>query len=308
MQSNLFKLGFVHLEDLIFHETCDFNRVRRLAEQIKKDGHLKNPILVSGSPVKNKLVDSPSEENEKLLVLDGVNRVSALKLLGFPDVLAQKANYLDPNVELTSWDHLIFNIGKEKLTERLKSEGLEITTYDAECLAADGGMHQMVQTSGQRTVDISMRIADENMIGYIIFRDRSALMISQKDSSSEDKVKHLYRIIAIYNMSWEIYPRLWDDSVISAFDTLENCSAINILPDFKKEEVIDLASRGILFPFGVTRFVIPQRILGLGVSCSVLGAKVPLAEKNLFLKELMSYRVKNKKARFYEKSVFLFNE
>lgn len=47
MKSNLFELSFVHLEDLIFHETCDFNRVCRLADQIKKDEHLKNPVLVA---------------------------------------------------------------------------------------------------------------------------------------------------------------------------------------------------------------------------------------------------------------------
>lgn len=292
MQNDLFKLGFVHLEDLIFHETCDFNRVRRLAEQIKKDGHLKNPILVSGSPVKPENADSISESSEKLLVLDGVNRVSALKLLGYPDVLAQKVNYMDPNVDLTSWDHLIFNIGKQALIERLQTENLEIANFDGEFRAAAGGR----------------RTAEDNMVCLIIFRDRSALMIKQQDSSFEAKVKSLFRVIAIYNASWEIYPHLWDDSLVSAFDTLENCSAVNILPGFKKEEVIDLASRGILFPFGVTRFVIPQRILGLGVSSSVLGAKVPLSEKNLFLKELMSYRVRSKKARFYEKSVFLFNE
>ena len=33
-----------------------------------------------------------------------------------------------------------------------------------------------------------------------------------------------------------------------------------------------------------------------------------LSEKNLFLKELLSYRVKSKKAKFYQESVFLFNE
>jgi len=292
MQNNLFKLGFVHLEDLIFHETCDFNRVRRLAEQIKKDGHLKNPILVSGSPVKPEPADSISDDSEKLMVLDGVNRVSALKLLGYPDVLAQKVNYTDPHVDLTSWDHLIFSLGKQALIERLQTENLEITNFDGEFRAAEGGQ----------------RMLEENMVCLLIFRDRTALMIKQPDSSLEGKVKSLFRIIAIYNTSWEIYPHLWDDSLVSAFDTLENCSAVSILPGFKKEDVIDLASRGILFPFGVTRFVIPQRILGLGISCSVLGAKVPLSEKNLFLKELMSYRVKSKKARFYEESVFLFNE
>jgi hypothetical protein len=301
MQSDWFKLGFVHTENLIVHETCDFNRVRRLADQIRKDGHLKNPILVSAYPAENKTQNSLSNENEKLLVLDGVNQVSALKLLGYPDILVQRVNYSDPNVELTSWDHLIFKISKDKLMERLKSENLEIVPYDAEYIKADLGMRQLVHNGGRNEVD-------ENMVGLILFRDRSILMIRQEDSSPERKVKHLFRILAIYNTSWEIYPHLGGDSVISAFDTLENCTAVNIIPPFKKEEIAGLSSRGILLPFGVSRFVVPQRILGLEISGSVLGANAPLSEKNLFLKELLSYRVKSKKTKFYQGPVFLFNE
>jgi hypothetical protein len=301
MQSNWFKLGFVHIEDLIALETCDFNRVRRLADQIKKEGHLKNPILVSTHPVKTSADPSLHGENEKLLVLDGVNQVSALKLLGYPDILAQKVNYSDPNVELVSWDHLIFKIGKDELTERLRSENLNIVPYDAESIKADVGLRQLVHNGGRNGVD-------ENLMGLILFRDRSILLIRQEDSSPERKVKHLYHIIAIYNSSWEIYPHLGGDSVVSAFDTLENCSAVNIIPPFKKEHITELSSRGILLPFGVTRFVVPQRILGLEISASVLASNAPLAEKNLFLKELLSYRVKSKKTKFYQGPVFLFNE
>jgi hypothetical protein len=281
MQSNWFKLGFVHIENLIVHETCDFNRVRQLADQIRRDGHLKNPILVSAFSSKNKKDNSPSDEDEKLLVLDGINQVSALKLLGYPDVLVQKVGYSDPNVELTSWDHLIFKTSKEKIMESLQSENLEIVPYDADYIRADVGIRQLVHNGGRNE-------AYENLVGLILFRDRSVLLIRHEDSSPEKKVKLLFHIIAIYNAFWEIYPHLGGDSVFSAFDTLENCSAVTIIPPFKKEELTDLASRGVLLPFGITN--------------------VPLSEKNLFLKELLSYRVKSKKTKFYQGPVFLFNE
>jgi len=295
MKSNSFELGFVHIDDLTFHETCDFGRVRRLADQIKKDGHLKNPILAANFPSNNPTPALSSESGEKLLVLDGINRVSALKILGYPDVLVQKVDYTDQNVELTSWDHLVFNLSKEKMIKRLENDNLEISSCDWQWRKE--------------------ALEDEKTISFVLFRDRSGLVVSQKDTSAENRVKDLYHVIAVYNLSWEIYHLQngsmggnVDDSLLLAFDTLENCSAINMLPKFKKEEVIDRASRGILFPFGVTRFVIPQRVLGLEISCSVLGDKAPLSEKNLFLKELLSYRVKSKKAKFYQESVFLFNE
>jgi len=314
MKRNLFELGFVHLDDLIFHETCDFNRVCRLAGQIRKDGHLKNPVLVTGfsngsvRPEKNKPGDLSSDEKGKLLVLDGVNRISALKLLGFPDVLVQKTDYSDENVELTSWDHLIFNIKKDELIEKLKRLDLEMYPCGLELQSTNGGL-VLREVEGRRTCpERSRRTVDEKMICCLLFRDHSGVVLHQRDSSIESRVKNLYRIIAAYRTSWEIYHSGSNESLLSAFDSFEKSSAINILPIFKKERVCDLASRGVLFPFGVTRFVIPQRVLGLEVSCSVLGDNAPLSEKNLFLKELLSYRVKSKKAKFYQESVFLFNE
>jgi hypothetical protein len=294
MKSNSFELAFVHLDDLIFHETCDFNRVCRLADQIKRDGHLKNPVLVANiSDASEGLIDgesdaSPSAESGKLLVLDGVDRVSALKLLSFPDVLVQKVDYMDESVELTSWDHLIFKIEREQLVEKLKKLDLEISPCE---------------WNWRREA-----LEDLRTVCYLLFRNQSGLVLSQRDSSVESRVRNLFSIVAIYRTSWEIYHPGSVVDLPSAFNSFENCTAISTFPAFKKEQVLDLVSRGILFPFGVTRFVIPQWVLGLEVSSSVLGANVPLSEKNLFLRELLSYRIKSKKAKFYQESVILFNE
>jgi hypothetical protein len=288
MKSNTYELGFVHLDDLISHETCDFKRVCQLADQIKKEGHLKNPVLVASLPVDVKRDETSQKGKGKLLVLDGVDRISALRLLGFNDVLVQKVDYMDENVELTSWNHLIFRIKKELLVEKLSKLELEISPCDSD---------------GEKDA-----LEDQRTVSYLLFRDHSGLMIRQKDTWMENRIKNLYGVIAIYRSSWEIYHHGLYADLFSPFYNFENCTAVNILPLFKKEGVLNSVSRGILFPLGVTRFVIPQRVLGLEVSCSVLAANVPLSEKNLFLKELLSYRMKSKKARYYQESVFLFNE
>jgi len=288
MKSNLFKLGFVHLDDLIFHQTCDFTRVRRLADQIKREGHLKNPVLVADLPAKSTAECFALKESRRLLVLDGIDRVSALRLLGFADVLVQKVSYMDESVELSSWDHLLFKISKDQLTEKLEKLDLEISPCE---------------WSWKREA-----LEDPRTVCYLLFRDRSGLVLSERDASLEKRVRSLFSIIAIYRSSWEIYHPVLDVDPSSVFDDFEKSTVINTLPVFKKEQVLDLVSRGILFPFGVTRFVIPQWVLGLEISCSVLGSNAPLSEKNLFLKELLSYRMKSKKAKFYQESVFLFNE
>jgi hypothetical protein len=288
MKSNPFKLGFVHLDDLIFHQTCDFTRVQRLADQIRREGHLKNPILVADLPADSRPKDLAPRGGRRPLVLDGVDRVSALRLLGFSDVLVQKVDYMDENVELSSWNHLIFKINKDQLTEKLKKLDLEVSS--CECNWKKEALEH------PRTVC------------YLLFRDGSGLVLSHEDALLENRVRGLFGVIAIYRSSWEVYhPGLEVDPYL-AFEDFEKSTAINILPVFEKKQVLSLISRGVLFPFGVTRFVIPQWVLGLEISCSVLASKAPLSEKNLFLKELLSYRMKSKKAKFYQESVFLFNE
>ena len=288
MKSNLFKLGFVHLDDLIFHQTCDFTRVQRLADQIKQEGHLKNPILVADLPPGNIPKDPAPRAGRRPLVLDGIDRVSALRLLGFRDVLVQKVDYMDDSVELSSWSHLIFKIGKDQLTEQVNRLALEVSSCES---------------SWKKEA-----LEDSRTVCYLLFRDGSGLVLSQKDASLENRVRSLFNIIASYRSSWEIYHPGLEVDPLSAFDDFEKSTAINILPVFEKEQVLHLISRGVLFPFGVTRFIIPQWVLGLEISCSVLGSKAPLSEKNLFLRELLSYRMKSKKAKFYQESVFLFNE
>jgi hypothetical protein len=288
MKKNSFELGFVHLEDLVFHEACDFKRVRRLAHLIERDGHLKNPALVAAIPNEQGQNASSGEAGGKLMVLDGVNRISALKLLGLPDVLVQKVELMDKSVQLTSWDHLIFKSDKASLTSKLEESGLEASPCD----------HALRKEI----------LADPRAVCCFLFRDGSGIAVTQKEPLVEERVKNLYRVMALYKASCEIFHPGWEQGLISPFDNFENATAVNSLPVFTKEQVIKLASGRVLFPFGVTRFVVLQRILGLEISCSVLKDDAPLEEKNLFLKELLTYRIRSKKAKFYQESVFLFNE
>lgn len=318
MNKNLFSLEFVHLEDLFFHETCDFKRTQKLAEEIKKDGHLKNPVLVasegsfvgrsarstspvgSGCPHPEPKMSSLSlggegegafqnlGSGEKLLVLDGINRVSALRLLNIPDVLIQIVDYEDEKVKLFSWNHLIFNASKEEIIKKLKDLNLEISFCPLNW-AEEALKHQKT-------------------ISYFLFSDLSGVVVNNGNSTSEDKVKNLYQLIATYNGRSEVYYLDSNNHLLSIFEHFQNSSAVNLFPRFDKKEILDLTQKGILLPFGVTRFIVPHRVLGLEVSCSVLSAQTPLSEKNLFLKELLAYRIRTKKVKFYQEPVTLFNE
>jgi hypothetical protein len=329
------------------HETCDFKRTQKLAEEIKKDGHLRNPVLVGiintedtenmdaehteeseklsrdggpgcPSPAKGGIRMNPHPESqmlrgnpakgvnrmvhtkggtqqqpnhgrtEKLLVLDGVNRVSALRLLNIPDVLIQMVDYKDERVRLSSWNHLIFDAQRDEIIKKVKELNLEVSLCP---------FNWRKEALNHQTT-----------ISYFFFRDMNGFVVNNGSVTPEEKVKSLYRLMSIYNGRSEICYLDSDNHYLSVFEHFKNSSAINLIPQFDKKEILDLAQKGLFLPFGITRFIIPHRILGLEVSCSVLSAQTPLSEKNLFLKELLSYRIKTKKAKFYQESVTLFNE
>jgi hypothetical protein len=296
MQKNLFELRFVHSEDLMFYETCDFKRTQKLAEEIKKDGHLKNPVLVGCINTEDgeKLNHG---KGEKLLVLDGVNRVSALRLLNLPDVLIQMVDYEDKKVELSSWNHLIFDAQKEKIIKKIKDLNLEVSfcpfNWRKEAL------------NHQKTISYFLF---RDLSGFVVNKGGNRMVHTDASFTPEDKVKNLYQLITTYNGRSEICYLDSENHFLSVFEHFKNSSAINLIPKFDKKEILGLVQKGILLPFGVTRFIVPHRVLGLEVSCSVLRAQTPLSEKNLFLKELLTYRIKTKKAKFYQESVTLFNE
>jgi len=100
------------LSDLLFHEEVDWDRSRELAEKIKAEGVLRDPIIVT-------------RLGGGYLVLDGAHRCSALRTLGCRYVVAQLVDYDDPRVKVLTWSH-VFLGEVEELRKRVEGmEGME---------------------------------------------------------------------------------------------------------------------------------------------------------------------------------------
>lgn len=78
---------------IYLHEEADERRVASLALRLQADGVMRNPPIVAALDV------------ERYVVLDGANRVSALRRLGVPDLLVQVVDY--HKVTLNTWYHLV---------------------------------------------------------------------------------------------------------------------------------------------------------------------------------------------------------
>ncbi len=65
---------------------------------------------------------------------------------------------------------------------------------------------------------------------------------------------------------------------------------------------------GRYFPAGITRFIIPGRILRLNADLSVLKANKSLHEKNRWLNQFLEDKVRQNAIRFYREPVYLLDE
>ncbi len=103
------ELHIVALNDVVLHEDPDMERVARLVDRFSADRILKNPPIVGRS------------KGHRLIVLDGANRVTALRKLGYSHVLVQELDLFDPGLSLGTWHHAIERLSAEELLDHAAS-------------------------------------------------------------------------------------------------------------------------------------------------------------------------------------------
>lgn len=85
-------------------------------------------------------------------------------------------------------------------------------------------------------------------------------------------------------------------------------TAVAIFPQFKPETIFDIASKGGLVPAGLTRFVIPGRILRLNADLSRLKQDEPIQAKRSWFNEFLEEKLARSRLRYYEEPVILMDE
>ena len=90
-----FQLAIVPVDACRLHETSDPSRVRLIMNRIRRQRLFTNPIIVSRLGAR------------EYLVLDGANRLTALRALRMPYVLVQIYQYDSDDVALHTWAHAL---------------------------------------------------------------------------------------------------------------------------------------------------------------------------------------------------------
>ncbi len=269
------ELEIVSLDQVVFHEDPDVERSSSLVIYLSKDGRLKNPPMVGYY-----------EDNSRYILLDGANRMTALKSLGIRDVVVQKVDLFDEKLLFLHWHHAVEKFTKEQFLEKLKAiDGLSIT----------------LDTSG--ILDLKN---DSDLLCQIQFADMELYKISA-DWDIFQKVELLKKITKIYS-GFANMDRVSYTNLMHLKTNYPNFCAVVCFKKFSKNELVQIVKNNYKLPSGITRIILPKRALRLNVPLDILRFEAPVEEKNHWLQERIKLQVKEKSIRFYYEPTFLFDE
>lgn len=271
-------LTFLPVECLLIHERHDDQRAHPLILRIRSSGVFRNPPIVS--PL--------GDDSGRYMVLDGANRVTALRQMGFPHALVQVVQPDDPGLTLQTWNHVVWEMNAARFMNNLRRiPGLRLAPLLGgevqPSLEQACGLAQVVSARGRSYAVCAPASGLEARVRLL-----NDLVDSYKDRARFDRTS-----LRNARQLLEIYPSF--------------CGLV-IFPNFQIGDLLRLAGRGYLLPAGVTRFTISPRALHLDYPLEELAADKPLQDKNQALHRWIQQRLAHKGVRYYAEATYLFDE
>ncbi len=269
---NPLSLRVVHIKDVVKHELIDPRRVEKLKETLKQAEVFTNPPIVA-------------EDKDKYILLDGATRTTAMKELGFDHMVVQVIPDLN-DCQLDTWQHVIRKVDPRRIIELLDAMP-EIT---------------LVETPGG---DVLERMADHGGLCYMITTNEKCYHIQPAPG-----VNHLDALNKLTNAYIEasVVTRTTQHSIDELIKAYPDMAALMVFPKYDPQQVVQIARSGRALPAGITRFLIPGRVMRLNVQMDILKTGTTLQEKNQWLYQFTMDKLDCDKARLYQEPVYLLDE
>ncbi len=265
-------LHIVSLDEVVLHEDPDIERVARLVDRFSADGILKNPPVVGRA-----------DGQRRRIVLDGANRVTALRKLDYPHVLVQELDLYDPGLILESWHHAIEYLTPEELQEHARSvPGVEVEAGEDPPLTSPGVLARL-------------RFADGS----------AATLVSGGDLM--ERVGQLQEVTRLYH-HFALFDRVSYTDLEHLTRHYRSFTALVSFPAFSRDDLLEVTGHDRRVPSGVTRVLLPKRALRFNLQLEVLRAGLSLEEKENWLQLNIREKVADKAIRFYREPTFFFDE
>jgi hypothetical protein len=271
-------LRIVPTHMLLPHEQVDEGRTAPLVQRLRLEGVLRNPPVVVPA----------GDRSGRFVVLDGANRTVAFRIMQLPHGLVQVVHPGSTSVQLLTWNHVLSEVSKEALVGAVESHP------DLALVPSDEDRAAFNLSSGAT-------------LAYVVFASGQVHEVVGETAPLHWGLRNLQRLVASYQGLGRI-DRASTSSARGLSEIYAGFSALVVFRRFLVEEVIEAASMGILFPPGLTRFVISPRALRLNFPLSVLADDRPVEDKQQALTEWIREQVGGRHVRFYAESTFLFDE
>ncbi len=267
-------LRFVPSENVIPHEAFDQKRVDRLKKRLADEITLNNPPIVM-----------PAGDGQ-YVVLDGATRTTALNQLGIPHMAVQIIDSGD-GLELKTWFHVIHQMPAADLFNTLDALPL-VSLRKTEPKKAQEDLLLDDALCYLHTV--------ENQV-FMVYPTPGARRLAALNSLTETYIDQA-------NVS-----RTLENDVLHLQRLYPDMSALVVFPELTVEYVLQVVKSGRYVPAGITRFVIPGRILRAGIEMDVMRSQtMSLREKNIWLQQMLQQKEGAGSIRFYQEPVYLLDE
>ena len=272
------QLSFLPIGSLIFHERHDSQRTPPLIERIRESGLFRNPPIVA-----------PLEDGSgRFMVLDGANRITALKEMGFPDVLVQIVQPGAPGLRLEKWNHVVWGLSPQDFLSGIQ-EIAGVTLSQAENL------------------DFQPDIMGDCGLALVQLPDRRRYAACSSSPELLRRVGLLHAIVDSYKeRAWLDRTGVQDIELLAG--VYADLSGLIVFPNFTIQDILQLSGAGNLLPAGITRFTVSPRALHVNYPLYELASHKPIEEKNAELQEWIQRRISQKGVRYYAEATFLYDE
>ena len=272
------EIAVVDIGKIRLHEETVPNLVERLADEMRRDGVLKNPIIV---------------DKKSLVVLDGMHRVAAAKKIGCRRMPVCLVDYDDRSITVGAWYRTVKNAKSTKQLIPL--------------------LNKMKLKFEERESAPMENVFEKDFIAALLIDRKRMLLIH----GVEADVRKSYEIIAAIESEAERSGFQIDyETESDAKNKLEKgeVDVVIATPPAHKEHILRAGVSLNPFPHKATRHRIPSRPLDINIPLTILTNRDTTLEQanNVVLQFLGSRKLSRMPAgslienRRYEEEVFLF--
>lgn len=272
--SSLLSLQVIPIDQVSPHEEVDEKRVARLM------------AAIGDSP---RVIDPPIAVhwNGRYVILDGATRFTSFKRMGFEHMIFQLVDTAPESFTLHTWYHAI-------------SSNQLFTDLLAHLQQLDGILFEELPPDKTQAI-----FQDKTALCYFLARDGRITLA--KTAPGAVHLDVMNDLVASYT-NWGNVERTLLTDLPRLLEQFPRLTAVAIFPQFAPETVFDVASQGGFVPAGLTRFVIPGRILRLNMKLDRLLENDTLAAKRTWFKKQLAKKIASSRLRYYEEPVVLLDD